>query len=267
MPNVLDEILANKRAEVEQRRAATPIEALKSSDGYALPRRNFYGAVAAPRETRLNIIAEIKGRSPSAGVIVPDFDPVELACQYERARAAALSVLTDERFFGGRDENIERVKSVVGLPVLRKDFLIDEYQVYESRALGADAILLIAEALPPAGVIALLTLARSLGLCVLLEVHSREALLAIMQVWRPAERSGVLLGINNRDLKTQTVDLSTTERVAPLVSDGLSIVAESGIRSRADAERMHVAGARALLVGEALLRSGDIRAALRELAT
>ncbi len=265
MSDVLAEILANKRGEVERARSARPVEALRAADAYAMPRRNFYGAVCAPRPGRLNLIAEIKRASPSAGVIVRDFDPVQIAREYEAAGAQALSVLTDERYFGGSGAFIEQIKAAVGLPVLRKDFLIDEYQVHESRALGADAVLLIAEALPPAELAALLALARELDLCVLLEVHTREAFLGVMQVWRPDERTGVLLGINNRDLKTQTVDLATTEQLARMAEGIMPIVAESGIRTRADVERMRAAGARAVLVGESLLRAPALTPAVHEL--
>lgn len=266
MSNVLAEILANKRIEVEQRQAAAPAAALRVAAGFGRPPRDFFGAVAAPCGRRLNVIAEIKRRSPSAGEIVAEFDPANLAARYAAAGAAALSVLTDERYFGGRLADIERAKAACGLPVLRKDFLIDEYQLVESRAAGADAVLLIAEALPAARLVSLLRAARELDLCVLLEVHTAEALRAVMQAWPDSVPGGVLIGINNRDLRTQAIDLATVERIAPRVPGGFPIVAESGIRSRGDADRMHAAGAHALLVGEALLRSRDLAAAVRDLA-
>lgn len=265
MPNVLDEILVHKRREVEQARRARPLEALKAQPGYLLPRRNFYGAVAAPRRNRANLIAEIKRASPSAGVLRAEFDPVALARQYEAGGAQALSVLTDEKYFGGHLDDIARIKAVVGLPVLRKDFLIDPYQVHESRAAGADAVLLIADALEPATASELAALARALELCVLLEVHARDRLLNVLPFLNGRLGDGVLLGINNRDLAAQQVDLATTEELARLVPPGIPLVAESGIKTRKDVERMHAAGARALLIGEALLRSDDPARTIREL--
>lgn len=265
MANVLAEILAHKRTEVEQARCAHPVEELQSQPGYFLPRRNFYGAVTVPQRGRPNLIAEIKHKSPSAGVIRPDFDPVALARRYFEAGAQALSVLTDERYFAGRLEYIEPIKAEVPLPILRKDFILDAYQLYESRAAGADAVLLIGDALAPAQVLELVRLARALELCVLLEVHDRAVLHEMLPVVQAAGPAGLLLGINNRDLKSQTVDLETTERLSRAVPPGLPIVAESGIRTRKDVERMHAAGARALLIGETLLRQPDPRHAIHAL--
>jgi indole-3-glycerol phosphate synthase len=230
-----------------------------------LPTRNFYGAVTVPRRGGPNLIAEVKRSSPSAGLIQADFDPLRLARQYAEGGAQALSVLTDEKYFGGRLEHIERIKLEVGLPVLRKDFLIDPYQVHESRACGADAVLLIADALEASEVTELVKLSRGLGLWVLVEVHTRESLFSVLQILDVTSREGVLLGINNRDLQAQRVDLGTTEQLARFVPPGLPIVAESGVRTRQDVERMHAAGARALLVGETLMRSGDPRRRIREL--
>ena len=221
--------------------------------------------VAVPRGGGPNLIAEIKRSSPSAGLIRPDFEPVAISRQYAEGGAQALSILTDEKFFGGRIEYIEAVKAAVGLPVLRKDFLVDAYQIHESRACGADAVLLIAEALAPSTMVELVTLARSLGLWVLLEVHTQECLLDVSQRLGDKLHDGILLGINNRDLQTQRVDLATAEELARLVPRGVPIVAESGIRTRADVERMLAAGARAVLVGEVLMRSGDPRQTIEEL--
>lgn len=265
MPSVLEQILAHKRAEVEERAARCPQAALQAAPEFLLPRRNFYGAVSAPRTLGPNLIAEIKQTSPSAGTIRADLDPVEIARQYAAGGAHALSILTDERFFGGSLERLAEVKANVSLPVLRKDFLIDPYQIYESRAAGADAVLIIVEAVGAGRVAELVKLARELDLWVLLEVHTREALLAALPMATRTARGGVLVGINNRDLHTQTVDLGTTERLAALVPPGVPVVAESGLRTRADVSRMHAAGARAVLVGESLLRSGDPAAAVREL--
>lgn len=257
MSDVLHEILSHKRAEVEQARRERPLALLRSMSGYHMPCRNFYGAVTLPRRDRPNLIAEIKRSSPSAGVIRPELDPVEIAQIYERSRADALSVLTDERYFGGRLEYIEQIKAVVGLPVLRKDFIVDAYQVHESRAFGADAILLIAEALEVPQIAELIPLARGLGLWVVLEVHDRERLDAVVEGLPDLPRSGVILGINNRDLRLQKTDLATTERLAPLVPFGVPIISESGVQTRRDVERLYMAGARALLIGETLLRAAD----------
>jgi indole-3-glycerol phosphate synthase len=262
---ILAEILAHKRGEVERARRDHPLDELKSLAGYYLPRRNFYGAVTAPGRGGPNLIAEVKRSSPSAGLIQADFDPVRIAQQYAAGGARALSVLTDEKYFGGRLEYIAAVKAAVGLPVLRKDFLIDAYQVYESRAGGADAVLVIGEALDPTAAAELVALARSLGLWVLLEVHTRAGLLAAFDVIHTKAGAGVLLGINNRDLETQRVELATVEDLAPLVAPGVPIVAESGVKTRQDVERLHAAGARAILVGETLMRSGDPARTIREL--
>ncbi len=265
MSDILAQILAHKRDEVERAQTARPLATLRSMPGFAAPPRNFYGAVSAPRRGGPNLIAEIKRASPSAGVIKADFDPVAIARSYADAGAHALSVLTDEKFFDGRLEYIEQVKGAVGLPVLRKDFILDLYQVHESRAYGADAILLIAEALTPPLVNALTALAHDLGLCVLLEAHGPAALNAALRALPAGLRDGLLVGINNRDLKAQTIDLATTENVARIVPPGLPIVSESGIKTRQDVERLHAAGARALLIGETLMRSADPRAMVRSL--
>lgn len=263
--DVLAEILAHKRDEVARAQAARSVATLQQDPLYAMPRRNFYGAVAVPRGRGPNLIAEVKQASPSAGLIRPDYDPVAIAQAYAAAGAAALSVLTDEHYFRGQLADIERIKAEVPLPVLRKDFLIDPYQVHESRAAGADAVLVIVDAVPIGDVKQLVHLARQLDLWVLLEVHTREQLFQVLDNLREQLVDGVLLGINNRDLKAQRIDLETTERLARLVPPRVPIVAESGIRTRADVQRMHAAGACALLIGETLLRHPDPREKIAEL--
>lgn len=261
MSNVLQQILADKRLEVERAAAVRPVAELKGSAGYHMPRRNFYGAVAAPR-ARPNLIAEIKRASPSAGLIRADFDPAAIAVAYQAGGAAALSILTDAKYFSGDHTFIDLAKTHVDLPVLRKDFIVDPYQLHEARAIGADAVLLIAEALSPAELAEFMRLAAELQLCVLLEVHSTESLLTALAAFRTDDyRGGLLLGVNNRNLATQTVDLATTEKLAPMIPPGLPFVAESGIKNPGDVQRMQLAGARALLVGETLMRSPDIAAA------
>jgi indole-3-glycerol phosphate synthase len=186
------------------------------------------------------------------------FDPVAIAKSYHAAGADALSVLTDEKYFGGRLEYIAAVKAAVPLPVLRKDFIIDPYQVYEARAAGADAILLIAEILTDATMIDLQILAAELKLTCLIEVHEMDSLLRVRSTIGIPMRSYCLLGINNRDLRTFKTDLSTTIRLAEFVEDKQILVAESGIRDKSDVQRMTAAGVRSLLIGETLMKSGDI---------
>jgi len=205
------------------------------------------------------VIAEIKRRSPSRGEIRSDFDPVACALAYADAGAAAISVLTDERYFGGRLEYLEAVRRVVPLPLLRKDFIIDPYQLDEARAGGADAVLLIAAALTSAELCALRERAAGLGLDALVEVHDSGQLQAALAA------GADLIGINNRDLRTFEVDLGVTERLAAAIPEGVVAVAESGIFSAGDVERLEAAGARAFLVGEALMREEDIGIALRRL--
>ncbi|QOJ15381.1 MAG: indole-3-glycerol-phosphate synthase [Planctomycetia bacterium] len=266
MTDVLTQILADKHREVEAAAAARPVTDLRSAPGYHEPRRNFFGAVAAPRRDRANLIAEVKQRSPSAGLIRPDFDVALLASAYERGGASALSVLTDAKWFGGDGSHIAIAKHACGLPVLRKDFVIDEYQLHEARMLGADAVLLIAEALEPRHLAGLCESAVALGLCVLVEVHSREALHGVLGAISLEKcRGSLLLGVNNRDLRRQVTDIGITERLAPEVPPTAPLVAESGIRSHSDAQRMFLAGARALLVGEALLKEPDVTAAARRM--
>lgn len=260
------EIVRHKREELARVRAERDIEALRSMPGHAMRPRNFFGAVAVPRR-RPNLIAEIKSASPSAGVMhaAPGFDPVGIARVFERAGAAALSVLTEEKFFRGRLEYIPAIKDRVSLPVLRKDFLLEPYQLEESRAFQADAVLLIGEVLEGPHLAEMVGAARELELTVLLEVHRRETLLRVLETVDLRDGASVLLGINNRDLETQAIDLETTGRLAPLVPPGMPVVSESGIQCRADVERMARGGARAVLVGEVLMRSADPAATIREL--
>jgi len=199
--------------------------------------RNFYKAVTAPSRRGINVIAEVKKASPSAGLIREDFDPVAIAQAYEKCGANAISVLTDEKYFQGRLEYIDRVHRAVNLPVMRKDFIIDIWQVYEARAAGADAILLIAEALKPGELMDLMIAAAELTLTVLLEVHQADTLLAVRSLIGFPKEGYSILGINNRDLTTMQVDLNTTGRLAGLLDENTELVAESGIKTRADVEK------------------------------
>jgi indole-3-glycerol phosphate synthase len=227
--------------------------------------RNFYKAVTSPNSRGINVIAEVKKASPSAGIIRKDFDPVAIAQTYERCGADAISVLTDEKYFQGRLEYINRIRQVVDLPVLRKDFIIDLWQVYESRAAGADAILLIAEALQPGLLMDLMIAAAELTLTVLLEVHRADTLLAVRSLIGFPKKGYSVLGINNRNLATMQVDLKTTSRLAGLLDNKDELVAESGIKTRADVEKLKSIGVRAVLIGQTLCANESIEQKFAEL--
>lgn len=263
--NILDAILETKRKEVEQLRAAASLDDLKAAAADAPPARNFFSAVTRKPSRLVNLIAEVKKASPSAGVIREDFDPVDIALQYASAGANALSVLTDEQYFKGSLNYLRMIRRQVSLPLLRKDFIIDPLQVYQSRAAGADAILLIAAALPPARLLDLMILSTELRMTVLLEVHEADELLSVRSSVGFPHASYGLLGINNRDLHTFNVDINTTIRLADLAGEDTPIVSESGIKTRRDVERLKAVGVKAVLVGETLMRSGDILAAIDEL--
>lgn len=265
MASILDKIVADKRAEVELRRSQRNLEQLKAEIA-SMPRcRNFYKAVTKHSNRGLNVIAEVKKASPSAGVIREDFDAVAIAKAYQRCGADAISVLTDEKYFQGRLEYIKQISEAVDLPVLRKDFIIDIWQVYESRAAGADAILLIAEALTPGELMDLMIAAAELTLTVLLEVHEADTLLAVRSLIGFPKKGYSVLGINNRDLATMKVDLGTTSRLAELVDNKDELVAESGIKSRTDVEKLKAIGIGAVLVGQVLCESDDIEKKFEEL--
>jgi indole-3-glycerol phosphate synthase len=266
MPTFLEKIITAKRDEVLHRRSVVPLEQMRDR-ALAMPQpRNFFTAVTKTPRTSLNLIAEIKKASPSAGVIRADFDPVAIAKIYAAAGADALSVLTDEPFFQGKLEYIQQVRSAVELPVLRKDFIIDEYQVYETRAAGADAMLLIAECLEISQLIDLQILATELHMTCLIEVHDMDNLIRVRDhVIGFPHRSYSLVGINNRDLRTFKTDLGTTLRLAELIENRDVLVTESGINSPLDVARLASAGVRAMLVGESLMRSDDIAAKMKEL--
>jgi indole-3-glycerol phosphate synthase len=266
MASVLEQILATKREEVEQRKAATSLEKLKETIATLGRPRNFFQAVTKKGKKPLNLIAEVKKASPSAGVIREDFDPVEIARQYAAGGADALSVLTDEKYFQGHLDYIHAIRDVVNLPVLRKDFLIDPWQVYESRAAGADAVLLIAEALDTSVMIDLQILATEMNMTCLIEVHDMDNLIRVRdRVIGFPHKSYSLLGINNRDLRTFKTDLGNTLRMAELVENREVLVSESGIESSIDVKKLAEAGVRAVLVGESLMRSDDIAGKIKSM--
>jgi indole-3-glycerol phosphate synthase len=258
--DVLARICADTRAEVARRKAATPLAALRAKAEATPPPRGFARALAgAVAAGRVGLIGEIKKASPSGGLIRPDFDPAALARAYQAGGATCLSVLTDAPYFQGRAEHLRAARGAASLPVLRKDFILDPWQVYESRAIGADCILLILAALTDAEAAALETLALSLGMDVLAEVHDAA------ELRRALALTTALIGINNRNLKTLHTDLATTEALAPLLPPERLAVGESGIRAHADLERLGVVGVRCFLVGESLMRQPDLVAACRTL--
>ena len=264
MDDRLAEIVDHKKTELQSAKARRPLAEVRAAALDAAPPRNFFAAVTRPRG-ELRVIAEIKKASPSAGLIRPDFDPVAIARAYHAHGAAALSCLTDERFFQGSLDYIEPIKAAVPLPVLRKDFIIDPYQVYEARAAGADAVLLIAECLGEAPLLDLLILATELKLTSLVEVHDYESLIQVKAHVGFPHPGYQLLGINNRNLKTMTTDVGHTLELLREVPDRDILVSESGIRTPADIARLAEAGVHRVLVGEHLMRQPDPGAALAEL--
>ena len=264
MTDMLAEIVSHKREEVAEARRQRPLDEIKRAAAEADPPRNFFAAVTRPRH-ELRVIAEIKKASPSAGLIRPDFDPVALAQAYHANGAAAISCLTDEKYFQGSLSYIKQIKKVMPLPVLRKDFIVDPYQIYEARAAGADAILLIAECLGEAPLIDLLILATELRLTSLVEVHDFESLIQVQSHVGFPHPGYQLLGINNRDLKTMTTDLEHTLNLLPEVPNKDILVSESGIRTKEDIDRLADAGVHRVLVGEHLMRQPDPGKALRQL--
>jgi indole-3-glycerol phosphate synthase len=272
--NILDQIVEQKQREVaklpERLIAAGDLrDALLERD----EQRDFLAALRKPKSGSVALIAEVKKASPSAGVICQDFDPVRIATDYEAAGASCLSVLTDEKFFQGSLDYLRQIRAAVKLPLLRKDFVIDERQILEAIEWGADAILLIVAILDDARLKRFHSLALEAGLAVLVEVHDEA------ELDRATAIGAQLIGVNNRDLKTFKVDLATTERLAERLKSrtGVSpvqgrrdacptlLVAESGIHSRADVERLAKCGASAILVGESLMKGGDIRGKVKEL--
>jgi indole-3-glycerol phosphate synthase len=250
MANILDQIVVAKHREVAAAVARMPLEELEVQAAEAPPVRDFRAALAGPGPIRL--LAEVKKASPSAGVLRADFDPIAIARTYQAHGASALSVLTDTGYFQGHLSYLARIRASVAIPLLRKDFVIDEYQIVEARMAGADAVLLIAEILDDAQLSALLERARSLGMSALVEFHDPANLPRVLA-------SGAdLVGVNNRDLTRFVTDLDLTLRLRDRIPPDVVLVSESGIRTRADVERLQQAGVSAILVGESLMRAPDI---------
>lgn len=263
MTSILDEILEHKRREVAEAIGRVSAEEMaERAAAVATPVRGFRRALEAGE--RPAVIAEVKRRSPSRGLIRADFDPVECATAYHAGGAACLSVLTDEHYFGGELCFVPRVRAAVPLPILRKEFVVDAYQIDEARVAGADAVLLITAALSPQTLVALAERAGEWGLDALVEVHDEAELDLALEI------GASLVGVNNRDLRSFQTDLAVTERLAGRLAAAerapdVLLVAESGIHSAADVERLQSAGARAFLVGESLMREADMAGALRRL--
>lgn len=255
--SILDEIVAHKRAEVETAKRLRPTEQLRAELGAAPPVRDFVAALRAKSPPAL--IAEVKKASPSGGLLRPDFDPAGIARTYEQHGAACISCLTDEAYFQGTLDDFRAIRAAVSIPVLRKDFILDRYQVLEARTTGADCVLLIAECLDDCTLRDLYFYASELGMEALVEVYEPENLDRALKLSPP------LLGINNRNLKQMVTDLDHSIRLSSQVPDECLLVSESGIHRRDDVLRLQQAGIRAMLVGETFMRSADLAAKVDEL--
>ena len=255
--SILDEIVLHKRKEVALRKEQVPLRQLEARIESLPSPRSFLTALRGPG--RIRLIAEVKKASPSRGVIRADFDPVKIATIYEAEGATCISVLTDERYFQGSLAYLEAIRKAVSLPLLRKDFIIDPYQLFEARAAGADAVLLIAECLGPTELPNLFELALQLELTPLVELHDPQHLERVVNLPAP------LIGINNRDLRTFRVDLEHSIRLREKIPPDRIVVSESGIRTREDLDRLEAAGIQAVLVGETLMAAPDIAQAVRNL--
>jgi indole-3-glycerol phosphate synthase len=253
---ILDDIVRDKRVDLADTKKRVSVDALRQRPLFLEPRRGFASAIAAAGRA---IVAEVKKASPSKGVICRDFDPVTIAKAYAASGARAISVLTEERYFQGHLDYLMRIRGEVNVPLLRKDFVVDTYQLYEARAYGADAALLIVAILPDEQLGELLFLAEELNLSALVEVHTEN------ELDRAIRAGASIIGINNRDLRTFRTSLETTEQLVPRVPPTALVIAESGINGIADIERLEKSGVRAFLIGEMLIRAADPGAKLAEL--
>jgi indole-3-glycerol phosphate synthase len=257
-PDLLAAIVAATRKVVDSRRARVPVASLERRAAQRQPRGDHFRAALAHAD-RVNVIAECKRRSPSRGVLRYQYEPVEIARTFERAGAAAISVLTEPTFFDGSLEHLEAVRSAVSSPLLRKDFIVDEYQLVEAVAHGADAVLLIATALTGAELVTLQCRAEGLGLAVLVEVHDGE------ELNRAVAAGARIIGVNNRNLRTLAVDMRASESIAARIPRGVVAVSESGLKNSADLARMRALGYNAFLIGERFMTAPDPGSALAEL--
>jgi indole-3-glycerol phosphate synthase len=257
---VLDEIVAHKRAEVAELKARRPMATVVAACRGLAPGRDFEAALRPAPGARVRLIAEVKRASPSQGLFRGDLDPIAQASIYATAGAAAVSVLTDARYFHGSLDDLVRVRAAVPVPVLRKEFIVDEYQLWEAREAGADAVLLIVAALDDSTLRDLLAAAKGAGLATLVEVHTAAELDRALRLNPP------VIGVNNRDLQTLTTSLGPSLALLPQIPPGPIAVSESGLRTGADVAQVVAAGAHAVLVGETLLRAADVAATVRELS-
>lgn len=256
---ILDDIKKYRTEQLKREKEKSPFEEVKkAAEKISVPCKDFSGAL---RGGDISVIAEVKKASPSKGIIQPDFDPVNTAIAYQKAGAAAISCLTEEHYFQGSSEYLKEIRENVTIPILRKDFIFDPYQIYEARTIGADAVLLIAAMLDTDTIKEYRKIAEALGMQVLAESHNEEELEKVL------EAGCKITGINNRNLKTFEVSLETTQRLARLIPSDCVIVAESGIKNAEDVKFLKDCGAKAFLIGETLMRSGDIAAAMSELIT
>lgn len=254
---ILDVIIEKRKIQLENEKAKIPLEEMKKlAESIKTQTRDFKKALSGDK---LSVICEVKKASPSKGLIRPDFHPLEIAKEYNSAGADAISCLTEEYYFKGSSDYLKEISENVNIPVLRKDFIIDEYQIYEARVIGASAILLIAAVLDEETLLRFYKLASSLSLSSLVEVHNEEELQKALSI------GAEIIGINNRNLKTFEVDLNTTGKLASLIPDDKLIVSESGIKDNSDMKEVHNLGASAVLIGETLMRSNDIDKTLKEL--
>ena len=253
---MLNRIIAQKRDEVKQRKQSVPLSSLEER---IAQRKTPFDLAMALDGDQIRLIAEVKRASPSRGLLCPDFNPVALAKKYAQGGAAAISVLTEVNYFGGSLDHLTSIRTEISLPLLRKDFIFDLYQIYETAAYGADALLLIVAMLSQKQLEELLSLSHSLGLKCLVEVHSE------VEVDRALLSKAKIIGINNRDLSTLAVDINTTRRLRPLLPQEQIVVSESGISSRHDMEKLKEWGVNAVLIGEALVTADNIQTKMREL--
>ncbi|MHA6530924.1 indole-3-glycerol phosphate synthase TrpC [Paenibacillus sp. BAC0078] len=260
----LDRIVATKIKEVEVLSQTFSLEEAKRQIAALPPTKGFRNTLTQSRNRSMGLIAEVKKASPSKGLIRADFDPVSIAKGYEAGGADCLSVLTDKDYFQGSGAYLQQVRAAVSLPLLRKDFIIDERQIYEARLLGADAILLIAAILTSEQLISFTDTAAALGLDILIEVHDRSELETVLATGK-VQHPGVLLGINNRNLRTFETSLATTAELAALLPAGVPVISESGITGPADIDYLRTTGAAGVLVGEYLMRKPDVEEAVNQL--
>jgi indole-3-glycerol phosphate synthase len=266
MAITLSTIIDFKRSEVAKLRQLKSLDEVRSEAESQDRPRNFFGAVVnGHTRDSTSVIAEVKRKSPSAGVLCENFNPVDIALAYEKHGAAAISCLTDSEFFGGSLEYISQIREAVALPVLRKDFIVDEYQIWEARAAGADAVLLISEVLSEGELVDFMILAQKLGMTTLVEAHDMGNLLKVQQYVGFPHAGYCLLGINNRNLETMTTDINHTIRMVDVVEDASIVVSESGITEPADLDKLRIHGIHIVLVGESLMKQPDPGKALSSL--